>query len=486
VLRLPLTVGRVGDTIASTQELEVRMGALQRELEFLSGKQERLRRRAIMEYLAVHVWHQPPEAALPEGLASFLARPLGELGRYYYVQCRASDGGVFHYVASKDRLSAGAAMAVACKQTYLCESRWYEWGLPLFVRHDCALSLDISEGDMAAKVRELLPPLSQETNNGCERWLLVEPGRDDSGRDNREPGELQYTQIELKETLDCVLKLTNGKSESPSTIAFLASHDADASAPALQVAASAEAQQLDDELLKRTGIRLKQIESNWEAARRGLQAAEFNTRLSEIAQRTLEASYLNLPDTWKTFVDRVLEANSRVAYYKLEQLGQWDSAEPDRLNRLQEYGRSLANTGQMISERRRAYDAVLPPITAKCAELETALRELEEKKRELDAKEALITERSRKLSEANTALEQSIKTIDAKAQELESQIQRSNDLIRQRKDAEQGLAETEEEARQKNAADEASNERLARAIRAAQNLLKLSPHKKSRFSLFGK
>jgi hypothetical protein len=443
VLEVPLEIGPSSDAVVSALDLEVRIGALQRELEILSGKQDRLRQRTQQDYLAVYRWHQDREAALPRGLAALLTRPLGELARFLYLQWPAPDGGWLHFVGRRDCLAAGAAMAVCCDQTYLCESRWYEWNLPLFVRSDCALNRDIGEEEMAAKVREVLPAedaLDKEFGEDGERWFLVEPQPGANGVVPSGLAGLHFTCIRFAQPLDACLRLINRRSEGPPAAAHAASQEADGSVHTHEVVSSSTARRIDERLVERASRQLTLIEQNWEEVRRQLQAAQFDLRLAEIVLHTLRNACRPVPKTWAEFVQRVLDADTQATHFKLDQLDTWDKVEPERLNQLQNFRRAQTDVAQLLVARQADYDQVLPEVERKAEEVRGHLDEIGRQQELLRQAHARLDAQSGPLESRNQALELKMRNLTQMVKVVQERLAKHTDLLTQVTALEQSLA----------------------------------------------
>ena len=443
---LPLGIRPLSESMVSAHDLESRIGALKRELEILASKHERFERAGFQEYFPIYRWRQEPgREALPSGLEHMLGQPLSELARYLYLQTRDEDGAIIHYVAGKDHQSAGLASAVACDELYLCDTRWLNWRLPLFVRQGAALTIDINEEEMAAKVREVLPdePPPNPDSRAGESFCLAQPSGDN--------GHPAFAWLTFSMTLDEAVAITNGHAAGLPRAAGAAGFEADAAALSQDVAVSVVAQQLDATTRSRTEEQLREQGENWERARCNLQAAAFQVRLAELATRPMIAARDALLPTWAEFVQRVLEADVTALKFKLDALKEWTASEPKRMDLLKDHEKGLTDTAAIIQQRRQEYEEILPRVQEKNTQLAKECVALDEKREvvtkvlgELDQKTEKLAAVNADLDRQNTALEGNLRT-------TQNEIRRHDELRKKFEDLSQSLQrEKEQLARQKD------------------------------------
>ncbi|MGA2140585.1 MAG: hypothetical protein ABSH14_17145, partial [Verrucomicrobiia bacterium] len=262
---LPLTIGETGHALGALNELEKLIGQHERELELLQVRRARLTGQLHHDYLVVYLFRQPAGAGrLPGALEQFLKRPLGELAHYRYarVTTKAND----HYLAGELPIGLAAALAVPADHTYLCDARWVEWGLRLFVRSDCTLSVNIDERGLAERVVDLL----KEAGVGeSDKFVLAEPVEEQAGPDGMCP--VRLTVLEAPQQLDEVLRFTNDQSSGPANVARLATVLEPAAVVAHDVVVADTTQQLDETLLGRANDLISVAETKWEETRRTAQ-----------------------------------------------------------------------------------------------------------------------------------------------------------------------------------------------------------------------
>ncbi len=422
-VQLPLEIRPFSESMASARELESRIGALKRELEILAGKHERFERAGFQEYFPIYCWRQEAgQDALPAGLEHMLGRPLSELARYMYVRTPDESGATLHYVAGKDHQAAGLAAAVACDELYLCETRWLEWRLPLFVRQGTALSIDINEEEVAAKIRDVLPqePGLNQTGIARECFCLVQP----SG----ENGWPSFTWLTFSMTLDQAVAVTNGHAAGPPAAVRAAGFEAGAAALSEDVAISIVAQQLDATARSRTEEQLREVGNGWETARQNLQAAAFQVRLAELAMRPMVAARDTLPETWTQFVQRTIEADATAAKFKIEALGEWASSEPARKEMLLQHEKGLTDTAATIKLRRDEYEAMLPRIEARNKMLVEECEQLDKKLQEVRKADERLVQRTKELGSANAGLERQNAALEENLRTIQKEIDRHHEL----------------------------------------------------------
>jgi hypothetical protein len=450
---LPLEIRPLSESMVSARDLESRIGALKRELEILAGKHERFERAGFQEYFPIYRWRQEPgREALPSGLEHMLGRPLSELGRYLYLQTRDEEGAIIHYVAGKDHQTAGLASAVACDELYLCDTRWLNWRLPLFVRQGAALTIDINEEEMAAKVREVLPdepPPNPDLRAG-ESFCLAQPSGDN--------GHPAFAWLTFSMTLDEAVAITNGHAAGLPRAVGAAGFEAGAAALSQDVAVSVVAQQLDATTRSRTEEQLRELGENWESARRNLQAAAFQARLAELATRPMIAARDALPPSWSEFVQRTLEADAAAAKFKIEALKEWADSEPTRMLLLQGHKAGLTDTARTIKQRREEYEQILPPVQELNKTLAQQCAELDKKREVVTKALGELDQKTKKLEETNAALDRQNTVLDGSLRTTQSEISRHSELRKKFDELNKSLqSEKEALARERDSLDKDLN-----------------------------
>lgn len=429
-LPLNLSIGEASQAVGSMSELEKRIGQHERELEQLHARRERLQHFVEHEFLPVYVWHQKNEAGgqmLPAGLDQFLRKPLGELNRYSYTRV-AVEGGWDHYVKGEMRVPSGSVLAVPCDRVYLCEARWEDWQLPLYVRSDCALNLAINEAGLAAKVWELLGAYNIPSD---ARIILAEPRPAPPGEIPAAAGEIQFSVLTPRCLLDEAMTFTNQEGHGPSAVAQLGGNLLHEAVSSHNVTVAGALSALDEKLLDRARELLAHTEISWDQLRAKLQTLLLEARIADVAVQVTDKYYSEAPETWVNFVNEVFDADKRIAEMKLQGLRQWREADGKRQSQLEQIAQTQINVAREIESQKSKYEALIPARRTTNEEIARKLADLEAARSKVAAEQTVLKEQRDRVQKENAELDANLRKLNQEISALREALKK---LEKQRAD----------------------------------------------------
>jgi len=390
-LRIELRLGDTCQSVGAVHELEARIGRHQRSIEELESRKARLLSFASSEFLAIYVFEQPDPDVLGAELAGFLKRPLSELARFQYLRARMPDGDGFeHYVISDIRMPVSQILATPCDRVYLCEGRWWDWGLNLFLKADASFNVPLDEPGLIRRVRDAIEGLDT-AGRLASGYLLAErlPGSG-AGASPIRFRMLVPQEGEAIRPLDELLFFTNELGDGTGSVLETAAVDFQVQARDHIVAADEETTRAAEELCSRAAVLTAQAEGEWEEVRERAQAVLTQARMADAALSATETAYGEAPANWVHFVENVQRLDDYLSRARLEAFGRWYLSEEQR----EELGRRLRALKLDVSEEIRE-------MGERTAALQQSLNEeIEELREEVGELELLLQGIDRRIADA--------------------------------------------------------------------------------------
>jgi hypothetical protein len=461
---MTLGLGPASETVGEANALERKIGSLERELEWLYARRDRVRQAAQREYLPIYVWEQadaPGLGPLPSGLNEFLTRSHGELSQFDYLAVTSPGGLTWHCLAGQAPVTQGTGLAVPCDRLYLSEARWREWQFPLFVRADCALSIDVDEAAVADRVLALL---RNEKADESKHWILAESTAADGA-----PGQIQFLLLpneQAKNVLDSLSYITafgQGAASTASlagalTLGAVAEHN---------VAAPARVRELDGLLQERARQMIGEIQGLWENLRVDCQKNRIEMILAQVAIYVTRKAYQQHPAVWKEFVDEALKMDEVLAELKITALDRWAKNNGERDDILAGLAQRRSDVEGLIAEHTVKFEGAATELDRQLTATEASLGKLREARTRLEgSRERLV--------KTHAALEGELQELDKKIQEF---VLQRDAYVADRKKLENAEAEIEkmklevEEARTQVAAESAQLEQMKLSLAEEQAAL---------------
>ena len=420
-LILPLTIDGADRSVGAKHALDGRIAVLERELEILQGRRERRRRMMEGEFVPVHLWVQPiagDEVQLPATLQVFLNRPLAELEHYsYFRHWNEPSQEWWHFAVSANAMPAGDALAVACEQVFLQDARWAEWGLPLFVRSDCALSVDVNEQEIADKLKR---EIGLDAAAGISLVLLAPPAGVTSPASAGPPAFYTVANADAVRRLNDVLEWVNQHGDGALTAVRLMPVEFESANTQHRLEIQDATLRMDANLTERASQLLGNLEAEWADFRQRAEAQLGVLRLGDILLEATRKPYAEAGADWAEFISRAVEINEAIAKAKLTQLVEWNTAEKKRLDGLTQVAAALAPVTDRISGTKEA----LGPLVESTNEANRMLGE------ELETVQGVRAE----LSAANEEFERRFATLAAERKQYDTAVAATEAAIRLAKD----------------------------------------------------
>jgi hypothetical protein len=442
-LKEELKAGDQRHTIGAIDDIERRIARCGSELEDLLTRKSRLTARRHNSWLPAYTFDQHEGEPLPAKLRLFLRRPLGELAQFRYLVIRVPTGRR-HCIVGDVAIAWGAALAVPSDATWLCDARWREWTLPLFIRSDCALSVDIDEGNMAAKVRDLLLDYDELDLSSADTVILTGPGE-------KLPG-LSFCPLTPVQTLDEAIGFFNEaidcrrlatESFERAGLDLIGEQDG---------VITEQVRELDASLQERAEQLLRELEEGWTATRELAMGTLLRLRVTEAAMEIGEQACLDSAAGWAEFVNHVLELDRRVSAVKLEAAARWFADEKSRDARLEEKSRAQQDFKELLAKSKALHEAAHSRLKQERAEIEAGLKALDAARQAVVAEGEGVSLRAKELEVQNQRTQLELTRSQAALKKLEEEIEQAARLKLQ-------LEQTKAEAERKT--QELEQRRLA-------------------------
>jgi superoxide dismutase len=341
-------------------------------------------------------------------LDEFFTRSHGELSQFDYMAVTSSDGLIWHCLIGNAPVTQGASLAVPCDRLYLRETRWSEWQLPLFVRADCALSIDVDEAAVADRVLALL---KEKGADETKHLILAE-----STDANSAEGQIQFLLLPndgARSVVECLSYITTFGQGAAST-ASLASALTLGAVSEHNISAPPQVRELDGLLQDRAKLLVGEIQNLWENLRVGCQKNRIEMILTQVAIHVTRKAYLQHPATWRQFVDEVLKADEVLADLKIEALERWarNNAERDKI--VKDLERRRVEVEGLIAARATEFEVLATELDGRMALTQASLGTLREAREQLDKSRE-------RLAGVQATLQAELQELDKKIQELVTQ-----------------------------------------------------------------
>lgn len=444
-IHVDVAIGSVDRSIGSVFDLEGRIASHQAEIERLQSARERLGARASGDYVPVFLWKQdvtpdadgqPAAHDLPAGLEAFLRQPFSQLEQYRYApfQCVESDesggGGdrhyVLHFMAGEQPMPGGDALAVRCDHVFLQDVRWQAWGLPLFVRADCALNIDLNEQEMADAFKaSVLTPLNAvastngaQTSDDFDQKVLLAPERGLLAPASMGPMHAIVLRglsrvANLGSLTSNAVQWLNHWGGSEMKVTTMQRADARFRIEEFAIEADQQTLALDDRMSQRISTLTGEVERTWEEFRKKARHSLTAAHMGNMLLKATDEHYRALPASWIDFVTNVIATNRAVAQDKTEAMARWDKQlgeieKEDMAVRalLAEVEKLLPEALQEIERRRKELEKLVEQTEQKTAEMRARLEELPPLEAELQSKGAQLSAMSKRLGEDVRAAQQ--------------------------------------------------------------------------------
>jgi len=431
-LKVQLNAGEYRNVVGAADEIERRIAVCAREMEDLLTRKARLATRRHLSWLPAYTFDQREAEPLPGKLAAFLRRPLGELAQYRYVALRVPNGRR-HCIVGEIAMPWGAVMSVPSDYTWLCDGRWRDWGLPLFIRSDSALSIEIDEENVAGKVRKLLDEVKDLPLADANAAILTEPAGPEGG--------LLFHPLMPAQGLDQALHFFNDAMRC-------ADRFAESIAPAGKLLvekgdqlAAAMVLDLDETLQKRAALLLSELEAAWAATRERAMTALLQLRITDAALEIGEQACLDSSKDWEAFVNNTLTSDERISRLKLDAAKAWADQQAEREPRLEKIRTAQHDFNAELGESRSVLDVEHKRLETEHQRIESALLELKEARSKCSREASAVSESATRLRDMNNQAEAELNTARQKQKKLEEERDR---LQGQRDDLKRCLEKTAE------------------------------------------
>lgn len=485
-VELPLAIGDTRVTVGSLAQLDQRISSMERELEDLHTRRNRIKMSFHREYVPIHIFRNDKAGELPRDLERFLSRPLGELALFQYLRATLFGEDV-HCVIGSVPVARGAALSVPCSATYLQDGRWLEWGLPLFVRSDSSLSLDIEEQEMAKRFQELMKARNVPEDAPA---ILAAPGETKT----KDFSALQLVVLPEGIPLDQCLAYVNASGPVPAATASVGRAALTATVTVHKVEVPEDLSRAVVALQQEARQRVGTAEEQWEAIRQKTRAVLLEARMADVALEVTSEVYQLAPASWKAFVERVMALDGQIAALKLTALAQWQVSEEDWERRMDTIQKSLIDIKTVLANKENEFaakmhelmgkKAELTPLVNKVAGLKTKLQQeqqtLADAQDALDAELADVATRTEAIKTATarqTAARQELidqtKKLKDQTLELETRAQELNIKTKELQEQTQTLAARKQAEQRQQVADQERLQDLEATIRQANQVVAL-------------
>jgi len=433
---LKLAIKPTSNAIDQAEDAEKRIWECERQLEELRSLRARSHEYTRREHLPLYLWVQDQQdsAGLPKELETFLLRSRGELLNYDYVALRdEKNASILHFLAGQTPVTPGTALGVKCHHRFFCDNRWKEWGLPVYVAADCALSLSVDEEEIAIKFIERLQILFEREGQQLSRDDVVIADRSDEsdGVDTNLYFKL-LPKHQMKAAAHC-LEFIGAFGSGPGEIVQASGDYAALSAVSHQVKAPELAVNLAELLRDRAGVFVQELQDHWETLRVSYQTKRLEMLLTQTAVELSHQAYTQHPAHWRQFVDTILDTDKKIAALKLTELGHWNDNSAERTKRLADTQQSNLDVRELIStttadfNRRadlleqdiEATDATIVHLVAAHARVDEAATKLTTVQTQLRSLQDVIEQRKRALSNELAAYKQAREIYDRDRQEFD-------------------------------------------------------------------
>ncbi|MBI4606441.1 MAG: hypothetical protein HY721_31130 [Planctomycetes bacterium] len=422
-LDVRLAQGEAERAVGALGEIERQVGMHERALDELYSRRERLRARSQQEYIPIYAFFQRPQTKrLPVKLEHFLSRPLAEQAGFSYAQGVVEGKAIIHYIIGEFSVPRGAALSVPCDQVYLQDSRWEAWNLPLFVRSDISLNLEVDEEGVAAKLRELLE--AEDLLGDGESRVLVGPAAE-SGvkRGARRGGPLSFWSLSPAKKLPQVYHYTNAQGEGAESVRDSTSEALGREAALHGATAEDKVKELDAKLHAQAKRLLEEAETNWERVRQEIREVSLRARLGDTALKATDECYAAFPDQWKAFVMRVLEVDRQVSLLKSQALERWRAAEAERQGKLDKVKQDHADVSSKIKAAEHKFNETWKELQSIHAELAEKIKEVEALKKRIEDEMTAVAAALENQKMANSSLEKRKGEYDGVIKALEREVE---------------------------------------------------------------
>jgi len=460
-LVINLKIGEVSKTVGSLNEIEKRISIYEQELERLRSRYTQRHNLSQQEFFPVYVFRQlldKSELTLPSGLENFLKKPLGELAKYTYAKVEIKDSddnsvGCDHYIVGEMPVLVGTALAIPSDRTYLCDMRWIEWNLPLYLRSDCSLNINIDEEGLAEKVRKLIGN-SKIPND--TKIILAEPDSNTNKGDMDSVDGLRLLYFDPTDRLDQVLCFINDIGQGAPSAALLSGAKLNEAVMIHDVNVSSATHDLDKLLLQRTNDLLAEAEGSWNATCKKIKQILLQARITDVALKVTEEVYKELPCTWVDFVNNVYDTDQKIAEMKIKALEKWNEDDSLRKEQLVNVKISQVNIDEEIENKKKEYYALLPKIRQENANLEDRIKELKKleddfskEKEKLEANKGKLKEKNKEIEEKIEQYRTDIKTSEEQTKSLDSNKRQLEMAIQEQKNIRRKLVNLQTEIKNK-------------------------------------
>lgn len=463
-LQIKLQIGDTSQSVGHLHELQARIGRLQRSIEDLESRRARLQTFEDEDYIAIFVFEQPDPEEISAHLSGFLKRPLSELARFQYLRARMPDGpGFEHYIISDIRMPVSQILATPCERAYLCEGRWWDWGLNLFLKADTSLNFPLNEPGLIKKVRDTLEGLSG-TDRLESGYLLAEPAL--GGKGNTSPIHFRILlppEGEVIRPLDELLFFSNELGTGTRSILETAITDFEVQARDHIVKADNETVSANEEFIARSETVISTAEHEWENVRSRAQSIVTEARMADAALTVTAEAYRDAPTSWVTFVERVHQLDVFLSKSRLDAFGRWFQSEETReaiaekIRRLKiDVSQEIREMSERATERQQMLNSELDDLNQEVEEFERLLQSIQQHltdterlTKEFNAKATEAEEHLRKLdAEKNSVLESQKRTRAAQeiAETKLKELEADQDALRKKQET---LSEFEDEVRRR-------------------------------------
>jgi cell division protein FtsB len=431
LVQVPIAIGDSRKVVGSRARLDQRIATLERELQELHARRARGKSAASGDFVPVYCFAADGDGGRSSDLERFLNRPLGELANYRYLRLQ-NEGNDLHIVMGTQPVALGTALAVRCQGTYLQDRRLFDWGIPLFVRADCALSLDLSEQEMATRAwNELLrqAPIPEDTEA-----LLIEAGTETVTDDLTAP---RIRPLSGGNALSDCVAYFNARSPAPPTIVTDGRCDLEETAAYHSMVVPEELRQALNDLREESEATILQAEKQWERTRSRAREVRALARMADIALEVTRAAYEKVPPSWKAFVDLVLKTD--------EEVGELRTASARQLTEdVESYRQRVAVLAARYGDAR----AEIAKLESECADMLQEVHrrevELEHVLSELEGQHATLGQRTEALIRLHTELAEKRGNLEGLAAAHAGYATRIEQVTREVDQATQTLAQTQE------------------------------------------
>ena len=412
--------------IGLIHDIEGQIGIHQRKVEELQAKRAGLHQFSNDEHLAIYIFRKEEGLDdLPNGLLHFLERPLGELSQYSYIRTEADTGEfVDHWVVAHVRAPLSSILAVSCSECYLCEGRWLDAGLTMFVKHGYRLSIDLNEVGLVSRFQSML-----ETVSGLEGFdecnLIVGPNE-------KSPGGISYRMFERAHPellpLSEAFSFINGEGGGIEPMAIVAGTQIEVNLERHRVELQSGLLEFEGELVGHAESVVDESEKQWEKTRTKAQSLQLKSRVADVAVKVSKEVYREMPESWLDFLDKAWKADEEISQMKVKALGRWFSSADEREDRLERLKILNIDSGAEIKAKEKSLGESLLSLKERRNELAQDLVELQKLEMEVAEEQAKCSKLDEKLKPQRKLLEVHLKSLSDSRVKLEKEFGENEEL----------------------------------------------------------